>query len=148
MVEALASGGIDYAVCGGIAVTLHGAVRSTRDIDLLVREEDLSRALAAIAPLGFDYLALPMVFDAGTAEERRVQRVTKLGADEPLTLDLVLVTPVFADVFSGRQRYTWGATPLWSVSRAGLARMKRLAGRHQDLADLEKLGLDRDEDEG
>jgi hypothetical protein len=33
------------------------------------------------------------------------------------------------------------------VSLDGLARMKRLAGRPQDLADLENLGLDRDGEE-
>jgi hypothetical protein len=33
------------------------------------------------------------------------------------------------------------------VSLDGLARMKRLAGRPQDLADLDNLGLGRDEDE-
>jgi len=148
VVEALAAEGIDYALCGGIAVTLHGAVRSTKDIDILVRESDLSRVLGAVAPLGFDRPALPMTFDANTPRERRVQRVAKLAAGEPLLLDLVLVTPVLAAVFEGRQRFSWGETPIWAVSRAGLARMKRMAGRHQDLADLEKLGLTGEGDDG
>jgi hypothetical protein len=34
-----------------------------------------------------------------------------------------------------------------TVSLAGLARMKRLAGRPQDLADLDHLGLERDDEE-
>lgn len=34
---------------------------------------------------------------------------------------------------------------LWVVSLEGLAEMKRLAGRPQDIADLQRLGLD-DED--
>ena len=29
--------GVDYALCGGLAVAAHGAPRATRDIDLLGR---------------------------------------------------------------------------------------------------------------
>lgn len=34
---ALTEAGIPYAVCGGVAVTMHGATRSTKDIDVLLR---------------------------------------------------------------------------------------------------------------
>ena len=33
--RALSAAGISFAVCGGIAVTIHGATRTTKDIDLL-----------------------------------------------------------------------------------------------------------------
>ncbi|MBW2462158.1 MAG: hypothetical protein JRH11_10980, partial [Deltaproteobacteria bacterium] len=38
---------IDYAVCGGIAVTIHGAVRTTKDIDILISRGDVSRVMDA-----------------------------------------------------------------------------------------------------
>jgi hypothetical protein len=141
LVIALNAAGIDYALCGGIAVTIHGATRSTKDIDLVIRESDLDRVLELSAELGFDRPTMPMTFDAGTARERRVRRVAKLAHLEPLMLDLVLVTPVLEDIFAARQTYEWEGTTLSVVSLEGLARMKRMAGRHQDLADLEKLGL-------
>ena len=52
--RALREAGIAYAVCGGIAVTMHGAPRSTKDIDLLISRDDLARALEAIRTVGFD----------------------------------------------------------------------------------------------
>jgi hypothetical protein len=64
--SALTSVGIAYAVCGGVAVTIHGAPRTTKDIDVLVAPADVSRVLSAVAPLGFSFVALPMTFDAGT----------------------------------------------------------------------------------
>jgi hypothetical protein len=62
---ALVRAGVRHAICGGVAVTIHGATRSTKDV----------------LPEG----------------------------------------------------------PLWVVPRGVLLDMKRMAGRHQDLADLEKL---------
>ena len=59
---------------------------------------------------------------------------------------LVLATPVLAGVFESRQTFVWAGRPISVVSLEGLARMKRLAGRHQDLADLEKLGVGRGEE--
>ena len=37
LVEGLDQRSIDYALCGGLAVAVHGSPRSTIDIDLLVR---------------------------------------------------------------------------------------------------------------
>lgn len=88
VIDALDTASVAYALCGGLAVNLHGHVRATRDIDLL------------------------------------------LPADQ---LDGV--------------RARWRSRDVWTVSLDGLARMKRLAGRPQDLADLDNLGLDRDEEE-
>ncbi len=137
--RALVGSNLPYAVCGGVAVTIHGAVRSTKDIDLLVRREDREAVLAKVAELGFELAALPMVFGAGTPAAREVQRVSKLRSGMLLTLDLLLVDPIYADVWERRECVAWEGTSLWVVSREGLVQMKRLAGRLQDLADIEKL---------
>lgn len=108
---ALTAAGVPYAVCGGVAVTAHGAPRMTKDIDVLVGRDDVARVLEIVRPLGYAFPALPMVFEEGTPRERHVQRVSKL---------------------AGKQHLSF-------VSRATLLRMKRLAGRTQDLADIEKL---------
>jgi len=42
---------------------------------------------------------------------------------------------------------TWAGQPLWVVSREGLVQMKRLAGRTQDLADIERLLGETDDQE-
>jgi predicted nucleotidyltransferase len=53
-VEALESGEIDYVVIGGLASSLLGRPRTTRDIDFLVRADDALVALDALANAGFE----------------------------------------------------------------------------------------------
>jgi hypothetical protein len=59
--KALEGAGIPYAVIGGNAVANwvasidEGAVRNTRDVDILIRREDLEAAIAAMDAAGFDY---------------------------------------------------------------------------------------------
>lgn len=136
---ALTAAGVRYAVCGGVAVTLYGATRSTKDIDLLILPADVPRALEAVRPLGYVFPAFPMTFDAGTARERHVQRVSKIEGTEHLLLDLLVADAAFEGALDDRVEVQLPAGPLVVVSRAALIRMKRLAGRSQDLADLEKL---------
>lgn len=139
LIRVLGERRIEYALCGGLAVALHGAPRATKDIDLLVRPEDEERALTAAESLGYTERASPMTFGAGTSQERRVRRISKIDGGNVLTIDFLVVTPALADVFAGRTAYDWEGTPLTVVSREGLIRMKRLAGRLQDLADVERL---------
>lgn len=60
-VAALEAGGIPYAVAGGNAVAAwvsrvdEVAVRNTQDVDILLRREDLSRTIEAMAEAGFVY---------------------------------------------------------------------------------------------
>ncbi len=137
--RALHDAEIPYAVCGGIAVTIHGATRTTKDIDLLVARRDVPRVLDAVRPLGFAYAALPMTFEAGTERERHVQRVSKLDDGEHLVLDLILADGALAEMLEGSLVIALPQGPLRVVARDKLLAMKRLAGRPQDLADLQKL---------
>jgi len=137
--SALVTAGVRHAVCGGVAVTVHGATRSTKDIDVLVEPADLHRAIEAVRPLGYAFAALPMIFDEGTERERHVQRVSKIVAGEHLVLDFLMAEASFSGFLDGRTELTLPEGPLVVVSRDVLLRMKRLAGRPQDLADIEKL---------
>jgi hypothetical protein len=136
---ALTAAGIRYAVCGGVAVTLYGATRSTKDIDLLILPGDVHRTLEVVRPLGYTFAALPMTFDAGTERERHVQRVSKIEGSEHLLLDLLLADAAFEGALDDRVEVQLPSGPMAVVSRSVLVWMKRLAGRAQDLADLEKL---------
>ena len=142
---ALTAAGIPYAVCGGVAVTVHGATRSTKDIDVLVSRADLARVMDAVRDLGYAFAALPITFDAGTPKERHVRRVSKIEGQHHLVLDLILAEAAFAGMLEDRVEVRLPEGPLAVVSRATLLRMKRLAGRAQDIADLEKLEADDEE---
>jgi hypothetical protein len=136
---ALRAVGVPYAVCGGIAVTIHGATRTTKDIDILIERKDLSRVLEAVRPLGYVFAALPMTFDVGTDRERNVQRVSKLHEKEHLALDLLIAEAAFEGLLRERIEVELPEGVLCVVPLAVLLEMKRLAGRPQDQADIEKL---------
>jgi hypothetical protein len=51
VVRALAADGVDYALVGGLAVGVWGVPRATKDIDLLVRPEEVARAKADVIKL-------------------------------------------------------------------------------------------------
>jgi hypothetical protein len=137
---------IDYALCGGVAVAFHGYPRFTKDIDVLIQAEDLDKVLKIIEGQGFTFLAGPLPFDVGKPNERVVHRVSKIEGAEVLTLDLVLVSPVFQDVWQQRELFEWQGRHVPIVSAHGLAKMKRLAGRDQDLLDLKQLGFIEEQD--
>ena len=141
IVIALERAKIDYAVCGGMAVAIHGLARATKDIDLLILREDLARVLDVVRGLGFilDGGILPM--GAGERFERDIYRISKVIDEKLLTLDLLIVNPLLQRAFEAREYYEWPGVRLQAVSPAGLYVMKKLAGRPQDIADLQRLGL-------
>lgn len=133
---ALNQQGIEYAVCGGVALAVHGHPRATKDIDVIVAETSVERARATLRALGYTLEAAPMRFSSGI----EVRRVSRVESGELFTVDLLVITPAIEEVWRGRQVVMWRELPLGVVSRDGLIRMKRLAGRPQDLADLAALG--------
>jgi hypothetical protein len=141
LVSSLEAQGVGYAICGGIAVAIHGYARFTRDIDVLIRRDDLERVRELARALGFDLEAGIIPFAKGTPKEREVFRVSKAVGPDLLSLDLVLVSPILEDVFSSRVFGSWQQRSLQVVSREGLAKMKRLADRDQDRLDLKQLGF-------
>ncbi len=139
LVNALEDSGLDYALCGGVALAFHGHPRFTKDIDLLVREEDLEKARNVAAKCGFTVEGGRVPFRLGRPEEQIIHRVSKVSGSETLTLDFMLVSPSLEKVWNGRGVFEWKGRQIRTVSRDGLVRMKRLAGRKQDLADIEQL---------
>ncbi len=144
VLDALRIANIDYALRGGLAVVIHGHPRLTRDIDLLLREADVDAARTALGTVGFTLDSGLLHFDAGKPTERRLWRLTKASGQDYLTLDLLLVNAFLQDVWDTREQHALEGSVVQVVSRSGLAKMKRAAGRPQDLADLCALGLDRE----
>ena len=88
-----------------------------------------------------------MPFGIGGPHERVVHRISKVEGRDVLTLDLLIVSAVLDEVWKTREAFEWRGRNVTVVSTEGLRKMKRLAGRSQDLADLESLGLEEDHDE-
>lgn len=139
VVQCLEERGVPYALCGGMAVVLHGYPRLTRDIDLLIRPEDLKAAREALAELGYTLEGGIIPFEAGRPHERQVFRVSKAIGGELLTVDMLLLPSFLHAVWREREVYEVEGIMLRAVSRAGLIAMKKIAGRPQDLADIANL---------
>lgn len=137
LISALDENRIEYAVCGGLSLAIHGFARATLDIDILIQPESLEKAYRVGAENGFDIRGLDISFKERAVEIRRVSKIDDNG--EVLSLDLLLVTPQVEDVWETREKIDFLGRQLFVVSQAGLIKMKRLAGRPQDLADIARL---------
>lgn len=135
VVGALDTAGIEYALVGGLAVGVWGAPRATKDIDLLVRPEDVAPAKAAVRAHGYALAALPMKF----ADGMEMHRVSKIVDGQLMTIDFLLVDVNLEPVWASRERRDLETTKLTVVSREALIAMKLSAGRPQDQADVVKL---------
>ncbi|MBP7585083.1 MAG: nucleotidyltransferase family protein [Spirochaetes bacterium] len=59
IIDCLNARGIEYAVCGGLAVAFHGYPRFTGDIDIMLMPADLPRAKEALRSIDYSIAAGP-----------------------------------------------------------------------------------------
>lgn len=141
---ALEKASLPYALVGGQAVAMWvaskdpAAVRTTKDVDILVRREDLPGLRAAALSVEMDYfevMGVGMFLDRRDANPRHA--VHLVWADEKVRPNYDYPSPTID------QRETL-APGIHVVSLAGLVRMKLMAGRDQDrvhLRDMIGVGL-------
>ncbi|HUT43708.1 MAG TPA: hypothetical protein VMW95_05165 [Desulfobacterales bacterium] len=130
--------GIDYALCGGLALAIYARPRATLGIDILIEFESLSKAEDAATALGFTIRAAPMEFQNGKV---KINRLTKIDKDtgEALVLDLLIVTQAIRNAWESRHTVEWDEGPLKVVSPEGLIFLKSLRRSGQDKDDIEYL---------
>lgn len=128
--SALSAAGIEYEVIGGMAVLLQiqqvepDAGRTTRDIDFLVRRNDLERIARAVEPYGFEMrhvAGIDRIVDRA-APERRVVRL----------------------FFGGSTGTAERIRDAWVAPVAQLVRMKLTSYRLKDrvhIQDMDEVGL-------
>jgi hypothetical protein len=137
VVAALNRAAVPFAVCGGLAMSIHARPRATVDIDLLAPPDAIAALISAVAPLGFTQRERePSRLAEG---EVLMHRLTKIvpGDPEVLVLDVIEVsgTPI-TGVWETRGSMEWQGGTVSVVSREGLIAMKRLRGSAQDMADI------------
>ena len=145
VVQQLEEQAIPYALCGGLAVALHGYIRATQDIDLLIRPENLTAVKNAVEEIGYNLEGGVIPVGFGETHSCDVHRISKVLGKTLVTLDLVLVNPSLERAWESRLKYNLQGQHIWVVSREGLGVMKRLSHRPIDLIDLENLGISADE---
>jgi hypothetical protein len=152
LIRMLSRGGVQYIIVGGVAAGLHGALRTTLDLDVVyARDPDnITRLVGALAPY-HPYLrgapaGLPFALDEPTvARGLNFTLVTTLG-------DLDLLGEVtggggYEQLRASAQSIEIDGFECWVVTLPKLIALKRAAGRGKDrevLAELEALLEERD----
>jgi hypothetical protein len=137
--------GIEYALCGGMAMGVHGHLRTTIDIDMLVLPQSLPQVLEVAGSLGYNIRGLDMDFRAV-----EIRRVSKIDPDshDLLSLDFLLVNPEIQSVWDSRIQADWEHGILSVVSRQGLAQLKALRNSDQDALDIKILNAEESDAKG
>ena len=144
MIEALEKGKVDYAIAGGYAVALHGAVRGTVDIDIVLRwtKKNLFAAEAALGDVGLQS-RLPLKgdevfqFREEYIKNRNLLAWNFTNISNPTeSVDIILTDDLkkmkIKNIRSGNMT-------LRVISIEDLIRMKQKSGRPQDLEDVKAL---------
>src|ERR1700693_2303180 len=93
VVGALTRAGVPYAVCGGIAMSIHAHPRATIDIDLLAPPDAVMRIVDALVPRGFILLErAPTRLAKGEVVMHRLSKIVPSDPDV-LVLDVIEVQP-------------------------------------------------------
>jgi hypothetical protein len=140
---ALEAAAIPYAIIGGNAVRAwvaqadEAAVRTTRDVDLLIRRSDLPAAKAALEAVGFIYRhvkSIDMFLDGPDAKARDAVHI--IFAGENVMPDDLVPAPGVEETEVVEQHQT--------LRLEALVRMKLVANRRKDqmhLLDMLDVGL-------
>lgn len=147
---ALSESGCRFLVVGGVAVVMHGHMRFTRDLDLFIdlEQTNLLLAISALKALGYGPRA-PVPLDAFADAQQRRTWIEEKGmvvfslwsATRPATeVDIFAEPPFDFDELWGRAVVaSIGGHDIPVVALSDLRRLKALAGRPQDLTDIEAL---------
>lgn len=142
--QALAGHGVRYALVGGYAVALHGAIRGTVDIDVVIDWTLRALRKTEIALNGLGLVSrLPLSADDmfGYRDEYVKNRnLVAWNFHNPADISQQVVVVITYDL-TGKPRYRvpTAAGPLFLLTVEDLVDMKRASDRPQDLADVEAL---------
>ncbi|MFZ3137809.1 MAG: hypothetical protein WA126_10520 [Thermodesulfovibrionales bacterium] len=135
-IESLNKNSVRYLIIGSFALSYYSEPRYTKDIDILVDStaSNADRLMTAIREFGFSDIEL------SSRDFLEPNQVIQLGI-APLRIDLLtsLKGIPFADAWDRRTTGQYGDIPAFYISKQDLIDHKKLVGRKQDLADIEKL---------
>ena len=151
VVKALNDADVQYLIVGGLAVNAHGYVRITRDIDLVLRlqPENCAKGLRALMKIGYQ-LAIPVTpesfSDPITRDSWRKDKnmiVLKLWSDDHrrTPVDVFVYEPFDfeKELPQASEKEVCAGVTARVVSLPTLLKMKKDAGRSQDLIDITEL---------
>ena len=150
VLDSLNRADVRYLVVGGVAVVLHGYLRATADLDLVVQLEpdNVKRAVQALGESGWKPRA-PVAAESLADPQTRRSWITEKGMRvfslwnpnvPTLEVDLFVDEPFdFDTVYARSVKVKLDVTETRIIALDDLIALKQQAGRHQDLADVEAL---------
>jgi predicted nucleotidyltransferase len=144
----LTEAGVEFFLIGGVAVGYHGYVRATKDVDVVPSPEPsnldrLSRALSRLGAVvdGADEFSLDELPDPldpnALATGGNWVLTTRLGRLD--IMQWIGDIGLWAEMSRNAISDEIAGMPIKVVGYEDLVRLKEVAGRPEDLADLEKL---------
>lgn len=135
---------VPYALVGGCAVALHGAVRGTVDVDFIVRfeEADFIALEKALNSIGLQS-RLPVTakevfyFREEYVENRNLIAWSFVNLKNPIEVVDIIITKNLADCSIIQKDF--GKLKVKVLAKKDLIKMKKECGRPQDLLDIEAL---------
>ncbi len=139
---------VEFLLIGGVAVGYHGYVRATKDVDVVPApdRENLERLARVLERVGaevegshdFDKGELPDPVEPGALElGGNWILLTRLGRLD--VMQWIGDIPLWEELSPTAVADSIGDLPIKIVSYEDLVRLKELAGRPEDLMDLQRL---------
>ena len=150
LLRALEEKHIQYLIVGGVAVVLHGYVRATADLDLMLamNSNNLNAFLGIMKQRGYKPKPPVPLEDFADPEKRRtwiqeksltVFSVYHPGKPQEL-IDIFVDEPIpFAEAYEQRKIVKLETTSINVISIRDLIGLKKRAGRPQDIQDIQAL---------
>lgn len=136
LLSVLAEERVEYLVIGGYAVGFHSRPRTTKDIDLWVRDDatNLARLRAALLKFGTPE-GVVEALDRGTPDD-----IVWFGIP-PTRVDILrrIPGPLFDEAYGRRVVAAWDGAPVSLIGADDLIVAKRASGREQDLRDIKAI---------
>lgn len=130
--------GADFVVVGGHAVAFHGHPRATKDLDVLVRANDVNarRVFQALVAFG----APLQSFEVSEADFATYDGVLQIGLP-PRRIDVLNRVDgiTFDEAIAEGEMFDLEGRPIRIIGLRALLNNKRASGREQDLADVQAL---------
>lgn len=137
LLQLLSEEGVEYLVVGGYAVIYHSQPRFTKDLDIWLRPspENAKRVLRV-----FQRFGLPLLGDASETDFEEEGFQYAVGRP-PSMIDFLTSIPGldFDSCWNNRVKAEGAGVSILFLSKDDLIAAKKIAGRHQDLADIEEI---------
>ncbi len=135
----LADGGVEFVVVGGVAVTLHGYVRLTEDVDILIAHssENVTRLLAALGDYGEGFAR--ELSAADFTDEEGAIRIVEETEQSQLDVFTRMTGLYFADLIPNAGSFELAGHSIRYASKSDLIRLKSASHRDKDRLDVAAL---------